>query len=99
RPADALRFAERTLRALESEPWRAVHPEVERLRVRIGIHCGSPSVYPAKDGGQDYRGHDVGKAARVMDTAHGGTVVISGEAHDLLQSGPDAPPPVSHFHD
>ena len=49
------------------------------LRIRIGIHAGSP--LRTEDG---YVGMDVHKAARVTDAANGGQVLCSEEARDLL---------------
>jgi class 3 adenylate cyclase len=47
-------------------------PAAEQVRVRIGIHTGSPQVH---DGG--YVGMDVHRAARIAAAAHGGQIVIS----------------------
>ena len=63
-------------RALEEECW----PGGERLRVRMGIHTGTPGVY---DG--DYWGMDVHRAARIAAAAHGGQVVISAVTGQLTQ--------------
>ena len=53
-------------------------PARERVRVRIGIHTGSPIVH---DGG--YVGMDVHRAARIAGSAHGGQVVISASTAEL----------------
>jgi class 3 adenylate cyclase len=55
-------------RDLEAYPW----PQGERVRVRMGVHTGSPRVH---DGA--YVGMDVHRAARMASAAHGGQVVIS----------------------
>ena len=49
------------------------------LRSRIGIHQGH--VVPRDN---DYFGPDVNRAARLMDTANGGQIVMSGAAVDAL---------------
>jgi predicted ATPase/class 3 adenylate cyclase len=57
--------AQRDLAAFE---W----PAGEQVKVRIGIHTGSPTVH---DGG--YVGMDVHRAARVAAASHGGQIVVS----------------------
>jgi predicted ATPase/class 3 adenylate cyclase len=57
--------AQRELAAFE---W----PGGEHVKVRIGVHTGSPTVH---DGG--YVGMDVHRAARIAGAAHGGQVVVS----------------------
>jgi predicted ATPase len=47
-------------------------PGGEQVKVRVGIHTGSPTVH---DGG--YIGMDVHRAARIAAAAHGGQVVVS----------------------
>src|SRR3954469_7057898 len=60
-----------------------------RIRVRTGIHTGTPLL--ADEG---YVGHDVHRAARIAAAAHGGQVVISaptaalvGESFELIDLG------------
>lgn len=53
---------------LGSEPWA----DGIQLRVRAGLHTGE-----ADERGGDYFGPAVNRAARVMDSAHGGQVVAS----------------------
>jgi predicted ATPase/class 3 adenylate cyclase len=65
---DAVAAAAQAQRDLAQFAW----PEGERVRVRIGIHTGSPKVH---DGG--YVGMDVHRAARIAAVAHGGQIVIS----------------------
>ncbi len=48
------------------------------MRVRMGIHTGSPIVH---DGG--YVGMDVHRAARIASAAHGGQVVVSAAVAEL----------------
>ena len=57
--------AQRTLAAFE---W----PAGEQVRVRMGLHTGTPTEH---DGG--YVGMDVHRAARIAGSAHGGQVVLS----------------------
>lgn len=52
-----------------------------RLRSRMGIHRGH--VVPRDD---DYFGPDVNRAARLMDTANGGQIVLSGTTVDALSA-------------
>jgi len=44
------------------------------VSVRVGIHTGMPALDPPK-----YVGLDVHRAARIMDSAHGGQIVLSRE--------------------
>jgi predicted ATPase/class 3 adenylate cyclase len=50
-----------------------------RLRVRMGIHTGQPSVI-----GDDYVGLDVHRAARICAAAYGGQVLLSQSTRDLV---------------
>src|SRR4051794_39106883 len=63
-------------RDLAAYPW----PAGESVRVRIGIHTGSPAPY---DGG--YVGIDVHRAARISGATHGGQVVISAATAELVR--------------
>lgn len=54
-------------------------PTAEPLRVRIGLHTGT-----AEARGENYFGTAVNRAARVMDSGHGGQVLCSGSAAALL---------------
>jgi class 3 adenylate cyclase len=64
----AVRAAVSVQHRLESHPW----PDGERVRIRIGLHTGTPERTA-----EGYVGMDVHLAARVMATGHGGQVVIS----------------------
>jgi len=66
---DAMQAAAAAQRALAGHP----------LRVRMGVHTGEPT--PAEGG---YVGLDVNRAARICDAGHGGQVLVSQSAHDLL---------------
>ncbi|HEY7729887.1 MAG TPA: response regulator [Gaiellaceae bacterium] len=63
--ADAALQAQRSLRDAE---W----PAGERVRVRIGLHTGTPVL-----GDEGYTGIDVVRAHRIASAGHGGQVVIS----------------------
>ena len=58
----AVDAVEEAMRELDSGP----------IRIRVGVHTGSPAVDPPK-----YVGRDVHLAARVMGAAHGGQVLLS----------------------
>jgi predicted ATPase/class 3 adenylate cyclase len=64
--------------ALALETWPEIHPEV--LRVRMGLYAGEVE---ARDG--DYYGSSVNRAARLMSVGHGGQILISQIAADLLR--------------
>jgi predicted ATPase/class 3 adenylate cyclase len=64
--------AQRDLAAFE---W----PGGESVRVRMGVHTGTPRVH---DGG--YVGMDVHRAARIAGSAHGGQVVVSSATAELV---------------
>ena len=74
----AVAAAVQAQRGLEEYPW----PDGEHVRVRIGVHTGSPQVH---DGG--YVGIDVHRAARIAGSAHGGQVVLSAVTADLARAG------------
>lgn len=78
---DAVAAAVQAQRALAGQKW----PAGERLRVRIGVHTGSPMLH-----GDGYVGMDVHRAARIAAAAHGGQVVLSeATAHLLTGSLPE----------
>jgi predicted ATPase/class 3 adenylate cyclase len=62
-------------RDLASFEWPAGEP----VRVRMGIHTGTPQAH---DGG--YVGMDVHRAARIAGAAHGGQVVVSSATAGLV---------------
>lgn len=68
--ADAVAAVEEAMRELESGP----------IRVRVGVHTGAPGLDPPK-----YVGMDVPLAARVMAAAHGGQVLLSRPARELVE--------------
>ncbi|QRN97056.1 tetratricopeptide repeat protein [Archangium violaceum] len=69
RPAEALAAALEGQRALHAEPWG----ELGTLKVRMGLHLGE--VEPQ---GSHYFGAPLYRCARLMSTAHGGQIVLSG---------------------
>ena len=50
-----------------------------RIRVRVGIHTGTPLLT-----GDGYVGLDVHRAARIAAAAHGGQVVFSSTTRSLV---------------
>jgi len=64
-------------RALATEDFSAV----EGIRVRMALHSGTATE---RDG--DYFGPAVNRVARLLAIGHGGQVLVSGVAADLLQS-------------
>jgi DNA-binding NarL/FixJ family response regulator/class 3 adenylate cyclase len=61
-------------RALRDTAW----PGGTVMRVRMGLHTGSPAL-----GEEGYTGIDVVRAARIANAGHGGQIVVSG---DMLSS-------------
>jgi predicted ATPase/class 3 adenylate cyclase len=55
-----------------------------RVRVRIGLHTGEPTV-----AGDGYVGIDVHRAARISSVVHGGQVVLSERTRSLLADDAD----------
>ncbi len=80
----ALRAAVEAQIALEEHPW----PEDGRIRVRMGMHTGEGRM-----GGGSYVGVDVHRAARIAAAGHGGQVLLSVTAAQLVER--DLPPGVS----
>ncbi len=79
--ARALRAAVRAQQLLQNEAWRP-----EPLKVRMGIHTGKAEFQ--EDG--SYQGYlTLSRAQRLMSAAHGGQVLVSLAAHDLI--GDDMP--------
>ena len=66
----AVDAVEEAMRGLESCP----------IRIRVGLHTGSPAVDPPK-----YVGRDVHLAARVMGAVHGGQVLLSAATRGLVE--------------
>jgi predicted ATPase/class 3 adenylate cyclase len=68
-------------KALAAHEW----PADGRIRVRMGLHTGEPTLTP--DG---YVGIDMHRAARVAAAAHGAQVLLSQPTRDLLPETLDA---------
>jgi class 3 adenylate cyclase len=75
RARDAVRGAVEGQRALAGHDW----PGGARVRVRMGLHTGEPSV-----GDEGYTGLDVVRAARICSAGHGGQILISETTRALL---------------
>src|SRR5579884_2058809 len=80
RATDAVAAACALQQAFVSEPWPAEAP----LRVRMALHTGEADL---REG--DYYGSAVNRCARLRAIGHGGQVLLSQAARDLLP--PDAP--------
>ena len=76
RAGDALAAAIQAQRALAAQRW----PRDVTVRVRMGLHSGSP--LPTEGG---YVGLDVHRAARVGAAAHGGQILLSLAAAELVR--------------
>ncbi len=72
-PSDALAAAAAAELAVRSEP------DAARLKIRVGLHTGEAEI---RDG--DYFGITLSRAARLMDAAHGGQVLISASSAALI---------------
>ncbi len=77
----AITAATHAQRSLAVATW----PHGVSVRVRMGIHTGKGTT-----GGDNYVGLDVHRAARIMQAAHGGQVVVSATTTELVtQQLPD----------
>jgi class 3 adenylate cyclase len=75
RARDAAQGAADAQRGLRSYDW----PEGKRVRVRMGLHTGEPTV-----GDEGYLGLDVVRAARIGSAANGGQILASETTRALL---------------
>jgi class 3 adenylate cyclase len=75
RARDAVAAAARGQRAMAEHGW----PDGARVRVRMGIHTGEPSV-----GDEGYLGLDVIRAARICSAGHGGQVLLSATTRAIV---------------
>lgn len=85
--SDALAGALCIQTRLAAAPPQGAWEAVGGIRVRIGLHVGSPSC---RD--NDYFGPVVNRASRIADAAHGGMILIS---HETFQDASDSLPPES----
>jgi predicted ATPase/class 3 adenylate cyclase len=76
RPEDAIRATLAVQRAIAAEDFRAV----DGLRVRAAIHTGTADE---RDG--DYFGPAVNRVARLLAIGHGGQVLVSGAASNVVR--------------
>ena len=79
RAKDAVAAAIACQRRLADHAW----PDDTELRVRMGIHTGEPAL-----GGERYVGMGVHRAARICAAGHGGQVLVSQTARELLRDDP-----------
>jgi len=86
-PSQALRFCVEVQRNLHEHPWSdalLARPEAEigsgfrGLRVRMGVHEGSPECR-MHGNKADYYGPMVNRAARISGIGHGGQILVSAE--------------------
>ncbi|MGH9920370.1 MAG: adenylate/guanylate cyclase domain-containing protein, partial [Nitrososphaerales archaeon] len=75
RAGEAVAAAMEAQQGLTAEPW----PQRTPLRVRMGLHTGE-----AAERAGDYFGTTVNRAARLMAIAHGGQVLVSRPAQEVL---------------
>jgi predicted ATPase/class 3 adenylate cyclase len=75
-PRGAVLAASDVQRRLAHESWGETGP----LRCRIGIHVG-----PAQRRADDYFGPTLNRTARIMAVAHGGQILLSGAAAELVR--------------
>ena len=74
---EALAAAVAATRALAASAW----PEDGVVRVRMGLHTGSPQVV-----GDHYVGLDVHRAARIAAAGHGGQILLSDATRALVEN-------------
>ena len=74
--SDAVAAAVAIQRTLADHDW----PDGVEVRVRVGIHTGEATA-----SGERYVGFSVHRAARIGDAAHGGQVLLSSTARDLVE--------------
>jgi class 3 adenylate cyclase len=72
---EAVAAAAAGTRALAEHPW----PDGTALRVRMGLHTGTGTLY---DG--HYIGLDVHQAARIAAAGHGGQILLSASTRELV---------------
>jgi class 3 adenylate cyclase len=76
RARDAVAAAIESQRALARQAW----PDGARLRVRMGIHTGEPTL-----GSEGYIGLGVHRAARICSVGHGGQILLSDATRQLIE--------------
>ncbi len=93
---NAVRFSLAVQLALQEADWpegledcapAREEPGFRGLRVRIGVHLGEPICRPHPESGQmDYFGPCINRAARIGDAPHGGQLVVSAGAWELVRN-------------
>jgi predicted ATPase/class 3 adenylate cyclase/DNA-binding XRE family transcriptional regulator len=73
---EAVACAVAATRSLAAYPW----PEGTSVRVRMGLHTGTPQVV-----GDRYVGLDVHRAARIAAAGHGGQILLSQTTRHLVE--------------
>ena len=90
RASDALATALDIQRALADEVWPGEHP----LQIRVALHTGEAQHRGERVSGPggaaegNYSGPAIIRCARLRSIAHGGQVIVSDAAHDLLVDNP-----------
>lgn len=87
---DALATAVQAQRALAAERWPLDVP----VRVRMGLHTGSPLLVAGH-----YVGFDVHRAARIGAAAHGGQILLSTATAELARGALDGLPTATELRD
>jgi len=77
RAHDAVAFAVDVQKVILSHPW----PERAPLRIRIGMHTGTPALVHGQ-----YVGLDVHRAARISSAGHGGQILLSDTTHGMVEA-------------
>jgi predicted ATPase/class 3 adenylate cyclase len=77
RAHDAVAFAVDVQKAILGHHW----PERTQLRIRIGMHTGTPALVHGQ-----YVGLDVHRAARISSAGHGGQILLSDATRDLIEA-------------
>jgi predicted ATPase/class 3 adenylate cyclase len=78
RASEAIAAAAAIQSGLASFPW----PNGARVKVRIGLHTGEPTVTA-----NGYAGVDVHRAARICSAGNGGQILVSSTTADLVATG------------
>jgi DNA-binding NarL/FixJ family response regulator/class 3 adenylate cyclase len=74
-PQRAVESAFAAQRGMRDESW----PELVSVRVRIGVHTGTPSI-----GVEGYTGIDLVRTSRIANAGHGGQILASAATMELV---------------
>jgi predicted ATPase/class 3 adenylate cyclase len=80
---DAVSATVQAQQALQAEPWDEIKPH--KVKVRMGVHTGEAQLRAG-----DYFGGALNRTARLMSVGHGGQILVSSAAAELLLD--DLPP-------